>query len=86
VITKESLIRRYFSLSAPIKYACGCIVYVKETELEWLVQCSKGPEVPGSIPGGRHFFAVRYFCMRNLHGAVHARWLAACACWLASLL
>jgi hypothetical protein len=50
-------------MSAPIKYACGCIVYEKESELEWLVQRGKGPEVPGSFSGGRHFFAVRYFCM-----------------------
>ena len=39
MITKESLIRGYFSLSAPIKYACGCIVYENESELEWLAQC-----------------------------------------------
>ena len=52
VITKESLSRGYFSLYAPIKYACGFIVYKKESELEWLAQCGKCPKVPGSIPGG----------------------------------
>jgi hypothetical protein len=54
MITKESLIRGYFSLSVPIKYACGCIVYKKESELEWLAQCD---------------FAC-YFCMAILHATV----------------
>ena len=64
VITKESLSRGYFSLYAPIKYACGFIVYKKESELEWLAQCGKCPKVPGSIPGGAHVFLD----IASLHG------------------
>ena len=63
VITKESLSRGYFSLYAPIKYACGFIVYKKESELEWLAQCGKCPKVPGSIPGGRMYFWISLVCM-----------------------
>jgi len=72
VITKESLSRGYFSLYAPIKYACGFIVYKKASELEWLAQCGKCPKVPGSIPGGatrfdswggRMYFWISLVCM-----------------------
>ena len=63
VITNESLSRGYFSLYAPIKYACGFIVYTKESELEWLAQCGKCPKVPGSIPGGLMYFWISLVCM-----------------------
>ena len=63
MITKESLSRGYFSLYAPIKYACGFIVYKKESKLEWLAQCGKCPKVPGSIPGGRMYFWISLVCM-----------------------
>ena len=70
VITKESLIRGYFSLSAPIKYACGCIVFENESELEWLAQCGYCPKVQGSIPGGCTYFWISLFCMAILHATV----------------
>jgi hypothetical protein len=55
VITKELLIRGYFSISAPIKYDCRSIVYKNKSELERLVQCGKHPKVPGLILVGLYF-------------------------------
>jgi hypothetical protein len=45
-------------------------IYEKQLELKWLVQWGNTLGVPGSIPGGRLFFAIRYFCMLHARAAL----------------
>ena len=70
VLTKEWLIREYFSLFAPIKYGCACISYEKVTHLRWLVHWGVRVASWGWFLAATMFLLGASFAWDFLHGTI----------------